>query len=166
MRKLVTVFVAHSSKDERLIHPIANILRWIGVEPYLAGLEDPVPIPLPAKLDRAIGSSVAMFAFLTPNVAEDRRTRDVVNWEISSAYAKRKPIYVFAEKGVNIPLMINYITVYATYDPMDQESLDRMTDRVRQIADEFKKIEDIAKAAFNLVLLFLGLWFLRSLSTD
>lgn len=170
-RKLVTelvrIFVAHSSEDEWLINPVASNLRLINVEPYLAKLEDPTPYPLPQKIDRAIETSTAMFVFLTHNVANLKDTRDVVNWEISAAYAKKKPIYVFAEKGVDVPLMVNYITVYATYDPLNQESLDKMVVRVQELASAFKEFEDKAKAAFNLIMILLGLGlFFGALSGD
>lgn len=156
---LTRIFIAHSSKDEWLLKPIDNNLRLIGVDPYLARLEDPTPYPLPQKLENAIQSSVAMFAFLTPNVANDKNTRDVVNWEISAAYHQqpKKPIYVFVEKGVEVPLMLNYITVYATYDPFSQESLNKMVSKVQGIASALKQGEDRAKVAFTLVAVLLGL---------
>jgi len=167
---VVRIFIAHSSKDDWLIDTIDRNLRLIPVEPYLARLEDPTPYPLPQKLDSAIDSSAAMFAFLTPNVANNKNTRDVVNWEISAAYAKKKPIYVFVEKGVEVPLMINYITVYATYDPFDQETLNKMSARVQQIASGFKQAEDAANAAKVAGLVILGLlglgFFFGALSTS
>lgn len=103
---MVRIFIAHSSKDEWLINPIASNLKLIPVEPYLAKVEDPTPYPLPQKLNEAIKSSVAMFVFLTPNVADNKDTRDVVNWEIATAHAMGKPIYVFRENGVEVPLMV------------------------------------------------------------
>lgn len=161
------IFIAHSSKDEWLINPIADNLRLIGVEPYLAELEDPTSYPLPQKLDRAIETSSAMFAFLTPNVESNKDTWDIVNWEISSAYAKKKPIYVFVEKGVNVPIMVNYTVVYATYDPFNQQSLDKMVARVREVGSALKQSEDSAKAAFTIVALILGLGlFFVALSGD
>ena len=172
MIKLVRIFIAHSSKDEWLIKPIASNFGLIPVEPYLAKLEDPTPFPLPQKLDSAIESSTAMFVFWTSNVADNKETRDVVNWEISAAYHKkpRKPIYVFAERGVDVPLMVNYTTVYATYDPLNQESLNEMVKRVqeraRSIASAFKEAEDKAKAAFALVAFFLGIAILGALLGD
>lgn len=161
--ELVRIFIAHSSEDEWLFKPIADNLRLIGVEPYLAKLEDPTPCALPQKLDSAIQSSAAMFVFLTPSVAENKGMRDVINWEISSAYAKRRPIYVFREKGVEVPLMVNYITVYATYDPISRESLNKMVNKVQEIAHAFKESEDKAKAAFAMIGVFLGLLFIGSL---
>ncbi len=164
---MVRIFIAHSSEDEWLINPIASNLRLIRVDPYLAKLEDPTPYPLPQKLDGAIESSTAMFVFLTHNVANLKDTRDIVNWEISAAYAKKKPIYVFAEKGVDVPLMLNYITVYANYDPVSQQSLDKMVRKVQHIATALKEVEDKAKAAFTIVALILGgILFFGALSGD
>jgi hypothetical protein len=165
--EMARIFIAHSSKDDWLINPIAATLRLIGVEPYLAKLEDPTPYPLPQKLDLAIESSSAMFAFLTPNVENNKDTWDIVNWEISSAYAKKKPVYVFVEKGVNVPIMVNYTVVYATYDPFDQQSLNKMIARVKEIGSALKRSEDIAKAAFTIVALILGLGlFFTALAGD
>jgi len=157
VNELVRIFIAHSSKDEWLIKPVASNLRLIPVEPYLAKLEDPTPYPLPPKLDMAIDSSTAMFVFLTSNVAKDEDTWDIVNWEISSAYAKKKPIYVFREKGVKVPLMVQYITVWATYDPLNRESLNKVAKKVQGIASAFKEADDKAQAAFVMVMVFLGL---------
>ena len=161
---MVKVFIAHSSEDGWLINPIADNMRLIGVEPYLAKLEDPTPIPLPQKIDRAIESSVAMFVILTSNVANTKETRDVVNWEISSAYAKKKPIYVFAEEGVDIPLMLNYITVYAKFNPLSQESLDSIVAKIHSIATTLKESDDKGKAIGTFIMLILGIAFLGALA--
>jgi hypothetical protein len=154
--------------DEWLISPIASNLKLIPVEPYLAEVEDPTPYPLPEKLDNAIETSEAVFGFWTSHVADTQETRDVFNWEISAAYHKkpRKPIYVFAEKGVPVPLMINYITVYATYDPMNQETLNRMTAKVQEIAFTYKKIEDKGKAAFAVIMGILGIGLIIGLAKE
>jgi hypothetical protein len=141
------------------------------VEPYLAELDSPTPYPLPQKLDQAIASSSAVLVFLTRNVESDRNTWDVVNWEITSAYDKKKPIYVFVEKSVNVPMMVNYITVYATYNPLDKQSLDEMVRRVGEIASDLKKSEDIAKGILITVSLTLGIlggiayWYWKSKRT-
>ena len=108
-----------------------------------------------------------MFVFLTHNIVSVKDTRDIVNWEISSAYAKKKPIYVFTEKGVDIPLLLNHISVYATFDLLNQESLNKMVKKVQQIAKAFKKNADKAKTALTIVLLILGLGlFFGALSGD
>ena len=142
-------------------------MKLIPVEPYLAKLEDPTPYPLPQKLDNSIETSQAVFVFWTSNVANHQDTRDVVNWEISAAYHKkpRKPIYVFAEKDVPVPKMVKYVTVYATYDPINQETLSAMVKRVQEIASAFKESEDKTKAAFTMVAFFLGLVILGALAS-
>jgi hypothetical protein len=108
-----------------------------------------------------------MFAFLTPNVENNKDTWDIVNWEISSAYAKKKPVYVFVEKRVNVPIMVNYTVVYATYDSFDQQSLNKMVARAKEIGSALKRSEDSAKAAFTIVALILGLGlFFTALAGD
>jgi hypothetical protein len=84
VKEMVRIFIAHSSRDEWLINPIASNLKLIPVEPYLAKVEDPTPYPLPQKLDNAIETSQAVFGFWTSNVANNQETRDVFNWEISA----------------------------------------------------------------------------------
>lgn len=159
---MARIFIAHSSKDEWLINVIADNLRLIGAEPYIAKLEDPTPYPLPQKLEKAIEASSAMFVFLTHNVESNKDTWDIVNWEISLAYAKKKPVYVFVEKGVNVPIMVKYTVVYATYDPFNQQSLDKMILRAKELGSILKQNEDNAKAAFTIIALILGLIFLTS----
>lgn len=52
--------------------------------------------------------------------------------------------------------MVNYITTYFTYDPLDQNTLNEMVNKVQEIASAFKENEDKAKAAFTVVALILG----------
>ena len=164
---MVKIFIAHSSEDEWLIKTIASNLKLIPVDPYLAKLEDPTPYPLPQKIDNAIETSQAVFVFWTSNVANNQKTRDIVNWEISAAYHKkpRKPIYVFAEKGVPVPMMMDYITVYATYDPLNQETLNEMVKKVQQLGSAFKESEDKAKAAFTMIACVFGLVLFGALAS-
>jgi hypothetical protein len=133
---MVRIFISHSSKDKWLIDPLALNLKLILVEPYLAEIETLTPISLPQKLCEAISSSDAVFVFWTGNVAENESTRDVVNWEISAAHHMnpKKLIYVFAEKDVRVPAMLEYITVYARYDPFNQETLNNMFEKVQNTA--------------------------------
>ena len=97
-------------------------------------------------------------------LANTKETRDVVNWEISSAYAKKKPIYVFAEEGVDIPLMLNYITVYAKFNPLSQESLDSIVAKIHSIATTLKESDDKGKAIGTFIMLILGIAFLGALA--
>lgn len=133
---MVHIFISHSSKDKWLIDHIASILKLIPVEPYLAEIETPTPTSLPQKLSDAIATSDAVFVFWTSNVAENQSTRDVVNWEISAAYHMnpRKPIYVFTQKDVEVPTMLDYTTVYANFDPLDPKTLIEMLQKVQNTA--------------------------------
>ena len=62
-------------------------------------------------------------------------------------------------------MMMEYISVYATYDPLNQETLNKMVKRVQEIASAFKESEDKAKAAFTMVTLFFGLVLLGALAS-
>jgi hypothetical protein len=160
---LVQVFIAHSSKDKWLIDAICENLAIIGVTPYLAELEDPTPLPLPDKLDAAIKISNALFLIITSSAMQNPQTRDVLNWETATARAYQKPVYVFAERGVDVPLLINYISVYFTFDPITRESLKEMMERVHKTAVELKEVEDKGKAAAFIVVSLLGVLFLGSI---
>lgn len=156
---MVQIFIAHSSKDKWIIDPICESLKSVGVVPYLAELDTPTALPLPEKLDREIRKSVALLAILTPNVMNARETWDTVNWEIATARAYKRPVYVFREKGVDVPIMVNYTTVYLTYDPMSQESLKEAMQRVAAIGSRLKSSADFK----NTILIILVIFFLSKL---
>jgi len=153
---MAQVFIAHSSKDSWLINPIAKWLRAAGVTPYLAELESPTQFPLPEKLSNAIKGSQAVFTFLTKSVIRTPSTRDVVNWEVATAHAYGKSVYVFHEKGVEVPLMIQYITDYYTFDPLDENTLNRAIQRAYKIGTDIKKADDVGKVIATLLLLLLA----------
>ncbi len=94
---------------------------------------------------------------------QNPQTRDVLNWETATARAYQKPVYVFAERGVDVPLLINYISVYSTFDPITKESLKEMMVRVHKTAVELKEVEDKGKAAGLIVASIFGLLFLGSI---
>lgn len=162
--KMVSIFISHSSKDGWLINPIAQNMRSLGVDPYLAEFDVPNPIALPQKIDNAIQSATAMFVIWSSNVINTKETRDVVNWEIASAYAKKKPIYVFAEKDIEIPFMLTYITVYGRYDPLDSKSLNECVSRINELSSFIKASDDKAKGIGALFMLFLGILALGALA--
>ncbi len=54
--------------------------------------------------------------------------------------------------------MIDYITVYATYDPLSQETLDKMSAKAQEIASAVKDSEDRGKVALGVVMGILGLF--------
>jgi len=157
---MVQIFIAHSSEDSWLIDPICEVLEEIGVTPYLAELEDPTPLSLPKKLDMAIKGSKAVFAIITSNVMQRPSTRDIINWEYAKAQAYNKPIYVFSEKGVEVPLLIGYTSVYGTFDPLSEESLDDMMLHVEDLAIRVKEFADKEKAAAGIIAGILGVLFL------
>ena len=120
---MAQIFVSHSSKDSWLVDPIAENLRAIGVDPYLAELETPNPLSLYDMLATAIERSTAVFLILTRNITNNFETRDFVNWEIAIARVHRKPVYAFVERGVEVPILMSQIMVYHTFDPLSRESL-------------------------------------------
>jgi hypothetical protein len=153
---MVSVFVSHSSQDSDLINSIAQIMRQYSVEPYLAEFDIPNSMALPQKIDNAIQAASAMIVIWSSNVV-NKKERDVVNWEISSAFARKKPIYVFTEKGVEIPFLLSQITVYARYDPLDPQSLKNCVNRIGELSLNIKSSDDKAKGIGALLLLALGI---------
>lgn len=157
---MAQVFIAHSSQDAWFVNPIAENLRSINVDPYLAELDAPNPVSLYDKLTGAIQRSTAVFLILTHNVVNRPETRDIVNWEAATAKAYNKPVYVFRERDVEVPILISQILVYFTFDPFDQGSLHEAMTRVVGVASKLKDLEDKGKAAAAMIMLFLGLGFL------
>ena len=115
---------------------------------------------MPDKFEAAIKNSDAVVVVFTRNVANIQQTRDVVNWEVATAHAYKKPVYVFREKEVEVPLMISYITDYFTFDPFDQHTLEQAVKRVYDIGFKLKKDEDVARliSAGLLIIFGIGLW--------
>ncbi len=159
MNRMVQIFIAHSSEDKWLIDPICQVLDEIGVTPYVAEFADPTPHSVEEKLDMEIKASDAAFFILTSNTMQIPRTRDTIMWEYSRARAYNKPTYVFGEKGVEVPLLIGYTTYYI-FDPLREESLDDMMDRIEDKATEVKEYVNKSKAALAIIIAGLGLLFL------
>jgi hypothetical protein len=141
---MAQVFIAHSSKDKWLIEPICDWLKDLGVKPYLAEREI-AALSLTQKLEKAIRDSNAVIVIFTRNVADIQQTRDVVNWEVATAHTYRKPVYIFCEKGVELPFTFNGITTYATFDPFDEAKLIEVFRQLSDIGYKLKKDEDISK---------------------
>jgi len=163
---MAQIFIAHSSKDKWIIDPVKEILEQAGVIPWLSELESPTPFPLAPKIQKAIESSSALIAILTHNVTNITQTRDVVNWEISAAYHLKKPVYVFRERGVEVPLMISYITDYFTFDSFNEEILRKTIDKIYQIGFNIRQAEDQNKAIRTLFGIILGVIALSSLTSE
>jgi len=154
------VFISHSRLDGWLVKPIAKVLKDIGVEPYIAEIETPEAKPLPTKFQQHIQTSNVTILLLTANVMKHPNTRDVVNWEIATAHAFQKPVYVFREKGVEVPLMISYITDYFTFDPIKRGDLKAVMNRIRRIAQILKENEDTVKVIVTAIAVGLGILLL------
>jgi hypothetical protein len=151
------VFISHSKLGEWLVKPISSVLKEIGVEPYIAEIETPEAKPLPLKFQEHIKTSNVMILLLTSNVTMHLNTRDVVDWEVATAHAFGKPIYVFREKDVEVPLMISYITDYFTFDPIRREDLEAVIDRIKKIAKILREHEDAVKAIVTAIAAGLGI---------
>ena len=63
-------------------------------------------------------------------------------------------------------MMVDYTTVYATFDPLDQEKLDEMVLKVQNLASFIKESDDKGKAVAFLIMAFLGLMFFGALASD
>ena len=162
MADMVEIFIAHSSKDKWLIGPISENLKLIDVYPYLAELDAPNPVSLYDKLKAEIQKSTAVFLILTRNVMNIPDTRDIVNWEISTAKSLNKLVYVFREQDVEVPMLIEQLYVYFTFDPLDQGSLNDTLSQIVTIASRLKEMDDKGRAAATMIALILGVFFLAA----
>lgn len=153
---MAKVFISHSRLDGWLVKPIGEALKEIGVEPYIAEIETPEAKPLPIKFKEHIQSSNVSILLLTANVMKNPNTRDIINWEAGIAHAFGRPVYVFREKGVEVPLMISHITDYFTFDPIKREDLNAVMTRIRKIAQILKENEDIALVIGTVIAVGLG----------
>jgi len=142
--------------DGWLVKPIGEALKGIGVEPYIAEIETPEAKPLPTKFKEHIQSSNVSILLLTANAMKNPNTRDIINWEAGTAHALGRPVYVFREKGVEVPLMISHITDYFTFDPIKREDLNAVMTRIKKIAQILKENEDIAKVVGTVIAVGLG----------
>jgi len=154
---MVKIFISHSRLDGWLVKPISDVLKEIGVEPYVAEIETPEAKPLPTKFKEHIRTSDVTILLLTASVMRFPKTRDIINWEVAAAHTLGKPVYVFREKDVEVPLMISYITDYFTFDPIRKEDLNAVMERIRKIARILKEHEDTVKAIVTVVAVGLGI---------
>jgi hypothetical protein len=140
------IFIAHSSKDKLLIDRIAEKLQAIGFNPYRAEYESPSPLSVQEKLSREISKSQAVFVILTRTVTRSKNTSLIIQWEITTAQDKKKPVYVFVEKRVKVPLMIKLTQDYGTFDPVSEESLVEMLGKMANIGKQLKTQEEQNRA--------------------
>ncbi|SRR6266516_3238325 len=143
---MAQIFIAHSSKDKPLIDWIAGNLRAIGITPYQAGYDSPSETSLQDKLRREISRSQAVFLILTRNVTGSMNTSTIIQWEFDTAKEKKKPVYVFKEKKVRVPLMIQLSADYGTFDPVSKESLIEAMNKMVSIGNRLKTREEQYRA--------------------
>ena len=87
-----------------------------------------------------------MFLILTRNLTRSKKTSNIVHWELATAQMKKIPVYVFKEKGVNAPLMIQLTETYGTFDPVSRESLVEAIGKMISIGKQLKTQEEKNRA--------------------
>jgi len=157
---MAKIFISHSSLDGWLVEPLSRILEDVGVRTYVAEIETPEGKPLPTKFKENIESSDAVILLLTANVMKRPNTRDLINWEVATAHTLGKPVYVFREKDVEVPLMISNITDYYTFDPKRKEDLDSILSRAEKMAEILKDHKDKVLVSVTLIAIALGILLL------
>jgi hypothetical protein len=162
---LVKIFISHSKRDSWLVEPVSAILKDVGVNPYVAGIETPEAKSLPRKFHDNIQNSNCVILLLTKNVMKHQNTRDIINWEIAAAHTLSKPVYVFREEGVEVPLMISYITDYYTFKKIMKKDIEDVLTRIRKIAQILKDNEDTVKAVLTIIGAGLGILLLAYLAS-
>lgn len=154
---MVKIFISHSRLDGWLVEPVSELLKEAGVNPYVAGIETPEAKALPRKFRDNIQNSNCVILLLTKNVMKNQSTRDIINWEISAAHTLNKPVYVFREEGVEVPLMISYITDYYTFKKIMKKDIEAVLSRIKKIAQILKDNEDTVKTAITIIGAGLGI---------
>jgi len=137
---LAQIFIAHSSRDKALVELISANLRQLGIVPYVSELEGPKPQSLPKELEDNLSKSSAMFVILARNVTRRANTKAILHWEVGKA--GKKPIYVWAENGVKVPMMIELTRTYDRFDPVNARD---MLERMMSIGKELKSKEEQAR---------------------
>lgn len=162
---MVKIFISHSKRDSWLVEPVSEVLEEIGVKPYVAEIETPEAKPLPRKFYEHIQTSDVVILLLTKNVMKYQNTRDIINWEVATAHALHKPVYVFREESVEVPLMISYITDYFTFKGIMKKDLKDVLNRIRKIAQILKDNEDAVTAIITIIAVGLGILLLAYLAS-
>jgi len=157
---LVKVFISHSRLDNWLVEPICEVLKESGVNPYVAEIETPEAKPLPIKFRENIRTSNVIILLLTKNVMKHNNTRDIISWEVATAHALNKPVYVFREEGVDVPLMISQITDYFTFKVLTKKDVAEVINRIKKIAQILKENEDTVNAIITIFAAGLGVLLL------
>ena len=162
---MVKIFISHSKRDSWLVEPISETLKELNVSPYVAEIETPEAKPLPRKFHEHIQTSNVVILLLTKNAMKYQNTRDIINWEIATAHALNKPVYVFREEGVEVPLMISNITDYFTFKRIKKKDIEAVLTRIRNIAQILKDNEDTVMAIITIIAVGLGILLLAYLAS-
>lgn len=150
------IFVSHSSKDVDLIRFTELAFKNGDIEPYFAAkrMEGKNPAD---KIVEAIAESIGLFAFITPNVVNDKHTRDWVNFEFGVAKANGIPIFGWMDKKVSeeesYPELMKNITDYDKFNSCDDVDCCRVIESVLKKAHGLsaitKKKEDVISQQSN-----------------
>lgn len=134
-RKRGSVFISHSTRDlEKLVKPVAKKLQAAGFEAYVASLRMSGKNPA-EKILEAIRSCKALFAIITPNVTEDKDTRDYVLFELGAAKSLGKRVYGWKTPDLMVPEPVKQITDYVTFDPAKHNEVKQMLQMVSSAAN-------------------------------
>lgn len=94
------------------------------------------------KIIAEIDSSMALFTLMTSNVAYDNHTRDWVVFEIAVAKTRGIPVLCWMDENVAenkaFPKLIENITDYDTFNPVNDEECYRVVSAMVDKAFEFK----------------------------
>jgi len=92
------VFISHSMNkaDREVLDELASKAKSVGIDCYLAEVDNQAGESLPEKLHKAIKSCHAFVVFLTTHGVSSH----YVNQEIGVAYECGKPVIPIVEKGV------------------------------------------------------------------
>ena len=146
---MVQVFVSHSSKDKDLVGVFHVAFGNLGVDAYFSEFETEAK-PIPDKIRGAIRSSKLAVVLWTSSVSDVPATRDIVNSEIGEAHMADKPVLVFREEGVDVPLLVRYITDYYTFKRPD---LAGALERLRAFIQKYRDEEEFWTTAGEVVLI-------------
>lgn len=162
---MVSVFVSHSSKDKDLVGFFRKAFDDLEVSAYFSEFETEAK-PIPEKIRGAIRKSKLVVVLWTANVGDVQSTRDIVNTEIGEAHMADRPVMVFREEDVKVPLMVDYITDYHTFARPDLDgALERLGTLVQKFRDEeefWKTVGEVALVV-GIIAGILGLAYFLSL---
>ena len=146
----MTIFVSCS------FDPLAKgVADWVqatfvanGIDAYISGQAEAKS--LPESIREKIRSCEAMVTIVT-----DRFSAWVQN-EIGIAYDARKPIYALIQEGVPVEGILQHITIYRRFNPLNPQTLMQpVNEVVYQIQQTRKQAATAAIVGLGLVLLLL-----------